>query len=120
MKYRPDDGELLDAIASLLEEEVMAAVGPGLQHKVRVAANLARILQRQQALEPGALERERAGLAALLGQGGDVRELRAELDRRLRRDPPDLDPTVVWDLLVAVARDDLASAKPGYDSWQGE
>lgn len=123
MKYRPDDAELLDAIAALLEEEVMPAVGPGLQHKVRVAANLVRILQRQQALESPARQREHDALAALLGGGGDngdVRELRAELDRRLRQGDAGLDDRAVWDLLVAVARDDLAAAKPGYDSWEGE
>lgn len=120
MKYRPDDAELLDAIASLLEEEVMPAVGPELQHKVRVAANLARVLQRQQLLEPAALERERQALRELLGRDGDIRELRAELDRRLRADHPALDDTAVWAALVAVSRDDLAAAKPGYDRWEGE
>ena len=119
MKYRPDDAELLDAIASLLEEEVLTAVGPDLQHKVRVAANLARILQRQQALEPAAIDREREELARLLGREGDVRELRAELDRRLRNGV-EMDDAAVWEALVAVARDDLAAAKPGYDAWEGE
>ncbi len=120
MKYRPDDAELLDAISALLEDEVMPAVGPGLQHKVRVAANLARILQRQQALEPAALEKERRGLAALLGHTGELRDLRAELDRRLREKDASLGEDEVWDVLVAVARDDLAAAKPGYDAWEGE
>jgi hypothetical protein len=99
---------------------VLPAVGPELQHKVRVAANLARILERQQALEPDALERERCSLAALLGGDGDLRELRSELDRRLRKNGPGLDDAAVWGVLVATARDDLAAAKPGYDSWEGE
>lgn len=124
MKYRPDDAELLDAIAALLEDEVLAAVGPALQHQVRVAANLARILQRQQALEPAAAERECRLLAAVLGRDGRdeaaVPELRAELDRRIREDDPSLDETTVWEALVAISRDDLAASKPGYDSWEGE
>ena len=119
MKYRPDDAELLDAIAALLEEEVMAAVGPALQHRVRVAANLARILQRQQLLEPAALVKERGLLAAVLGYDGDVRDLRAELDRRLRERDPGLDGPQAWQALVNIARNDLAMAKPGYDSWEG-
>lgn len=123
MKYRPDDSELLDAVASLLEGPVMAAVPTGLAHQVRVAANLCRILQRQQALEPAALERERAALLEVLGPaaepGRDVAGLRAELDRRLRAGDPDLDMGAVWEALVATARDDLATAKPGYDSWPG-
>lgn len=120
MKYRPDDAELLDAVAGLLETQVMAAVPPALQHQVRVAANLARILERQQALEPEARERERGRLSALLGHEGDLEALRAELDTRIRDDDPNLDPGELWDLLVATGRDDLATAKPGYDAWEGE
>ena len=123
MKYRPDDAELLDAIAGLLETQVMAAVPPALQHQVRVAANLARILERQQALEPAARERERERLSALLGHDGDLEALRAELDARIRDDASGddaLDPRQLWDVLVATARDDLAAAKPGYDAWEGE
>jgi hypothetical protein len=120
MKYRPDDAELLDAIAGLLEEQILGSVPPALQHQVRVAANLTRILQRQQALEPEALMRERSRLSDLLGRDGDVAELRAELDRRIREDDPTLDPSRLWEVLVATARDDLATAKPGHDAWEGE
>jgi hypothetical protein len=124
MKYRPDDAELLAAIAGLLEDEVMGAVPPALAHKVRVAANLARILERQEELEPGALRRERDRLAALLGRDGvEVTQLRAELDRRLRGGDAaldQLDESDVWEVLVATARDDLSVAKPGYDFWSGE
>lgn len=120
MKYRPSDAELLDAIAALLEDEVLPAVGPELQHKVRVAANLARILQRQQTLEPAALEKERQDLAALLGHDGGLQELRAELDRRLSQEDGPIDEAAVWEVLVAAARDDLAAVKPGYDAWEGE
>jgi hypothetical protein len=115
VRYRPDDAELLDAIAGLLESQVLPAVPPDLQHPVRVAANLARILERQQAREPEALERERRRLADLLGHDGTVADLRAELDRRLG----ELDPRKVWEVLVATARDDLAASKPGYDGWEG-
>lgn len=127
MKYRPSDAELLDVIAALLEDEVLPVAPPAVQHKVRVAANLTRILQRQQDLEPAALRREGERIAALLGRDdtGDVRRLRTELDRRIRAeawrtaDAGDFERQV-WDLLVATARDDVAVAKPGHDSWEGE
>jgi hypothetical protein len=118
MKFRPTDAELLDAIADLLEAQVTGAVRPELRHQVRVAANLVRILERQAALEGAALERERSALARLLGRDGTVTELRRVLDDRLRQAPGD-DPAA-WVVLVAVARDDLAMAKPGYDAWEGE
>lgn len=114
MKSQPDDAQLLDTIAGLLEADVLPTVPPDLQHQVRVAANLVRILERQQRLEPAAIERERHQLAGLLGHDGDVRDLRAELDRRI----DELDGTAVWDALVAIARDDLSLSKPGYDAWE--
>jgi hypothetical protein len=140
VKYRPTDAELLDAIATLLEEEVLPVAPAAVRHKVRVAANLARILERQQALEPEALERERARIAELLGgddpgpgPGGDdlgpgpagLVRLRAAFDRRIRAEawrggePGDFERRA-WEVLVATARDDVAVAKPGHDSWEGE
>jgi hypothetical protein len=116
VKYRPTDAELLDCIAGLLEDEVLPVVPPALQHKVRVAANLTRILERQQAITPAAESRESEELQHLLNRGGTLEELRTELNRRIRDDSVDPQPT--WDLLVATARDDLAAAKPGYDNWQ--
>ena len=96
----------------------MGAVGPDLRHRVRVAAHLARLLQRQAALEPAALGRERTALARYLGVEGTGDELRTAHDERLRR--TDGDDPEAWALLVATARDDVAVAKPGYDDWEGE
>ena len=72
VKYRPTDAELLDAIATLLEDEVLPVVPPSVQHKVRVAANLARILERQQAIEPPALAKEQAALADVGSPGTEL------------------------------------------------
>lgn len=125
MRYRPDDAELLDAVASLLEGDVLAALPPAVAHQVRVAASLCRILQRQATLEAPARERERRALIELLGlpegpaSALDLMALRGELDDRLRDRGAHLDPLLVWETLVAVARDDLAVAKPGYDAWEG-
>jgi len=118
MQFRPTDTELLEEIASLLEERIIGAVGPDLRHEVRVAANLVRILQRQADLQTAALVREKASLAGILGWDGTVTELRLALDKRLRRASGD-DPEV-WAVLVTIARDDVAIAKPGYDAWEGE
>ena len=123
MKFRPDDAELLDAIAQLLEEEVLPTAPGPVQHKVRVAANLTRILQRQAGMEADAQERERTSLAQLLYPGrpesanGGLDGLRAELDARLWAGA-ELTPEI-WASLVATARDDLAVSKPGHDAWEG-
>ena len=120
MQYRPTAAELLSTIGDLLDDEVLPVVPEALQHKVRVAANLARILEREARLAPGALEREHDLLAGLLGHQGELEDLRSELTKRLRAgDEPEFERDA-WEVLVAVARDDLAIAKPGHDSWEGQ
>src|SRR5207344_2711907 len=56
---RPTASEVLQAISELLQDEVLPVLDGGLQHKVRVAANLCRIVERELRLGPDAAERER-------------------------------------------------------------
>lgn len=121
MQYRPDAAELLDAVATLLEREVLGAVPPHLQHQVRVAGNLCRILERESRLAPSNDEAERERWAALLGHDGPLPQLRAELAARLD-EPAPLDPTTdraIRAALLETLRADLAIAKPGYDATRG-
>ena len=129
MQYEPSAEQLLDAIAELLEDDVLAAVPDVLKHRARVAGNLARILERQEALGPAATVRERERLTALVGtmrgpdrgpDGGDSTvELSRQLAQRIRTDDdPDFQRRA-WDALVAICREDLAIAKPGHDAWEG-
>ena len=119
MQYRPTSEELLSAIADLLEDELLPALPEALKHKCRVAGNLARILEREQRLGTAAAACEHDRLAALLGSDGDVATLSAVLADRLRTDDSPVFVDRAWEDLVAVARDDLAIAKPGHDSWEG-
>jgi AcrR family transcriptional regulator len=123
VQYRPDAAELLDAVASLLEDDVIAAVPAHLQHQVRVAANLCRILEREATVGPANDAAERARLAAVLGAGddSDLVSLRADLAGMLA-DPAPIDPALdrsIRDALLATLRADLAIAKPGYDATTG-
>jgi hypothetical protein len=121
MQYEPSAEQLLAAIAELLEDEVLAAVPDALKHKCRVAGNLARILERQEALGPAGAARERERLAAVVGTagGGDTVELSRQLAQRIKTDDdPDFQRRA-WDALVAICREDLAIAKPGHDAWEG-
>ena len=123
MQYRPTAGELLATIADLIENELLSALPAAHQHKARVAANLARILEREERLAPGAARDERERLGTLLGHDGEVADLSAELVARLRAGEGAQDAgfeRAAWEALVAVARDDLAIAKPGHDRWEGE
>ena len=125
MQYRPTAAELLDIMAELLEDEVIDAVSGPVQHKVRVAANLARILQREAELGPATDAQERTVIATLLGLDPSaavpLTERRSDLANRLRHgDLPGVEDRAVWDALVAITRGDLAIAKPGHDNWTGD
>src|SRR5580765_6343423 len=88
MQYRPTAAELLADIADLLEQEVLPVVGGPVQHKVRVAANVARILEQEVTLAADNAVRERTVELHLLGlpdgDGTPLPELRARLAAALR------------------------------------
>jgi Domain of unknown function (DUF6285) len=121
MQYEPSVEELLAAIAELLEDELLPALPDALKHKCRVAANLTRILEREERLGPDAAERERERLRALVdaAAAADAVALSAQLAARLRTDDDPAFQRRAWEALVATARDDLAVAKPGHDAWEG-
>ncbi|WP_327147302.1 DUF6285 domain-containing protein [Nocardia sp. NBC_01329] len=98
MQNRPTAAELLESLAELLENTLLPALPPDLRHRARVGANLARILGREVELGPAAVLREQELLAAV----------------------PVGDDEALWQALAEVVRADLAIAKPGYDSWEGE
>ena len=120
MQYRPTASELLASMADLLEGELMPALPESLQHRARVAGNLARILEREERLAALSREREHELVADLLGHDAEIGDLRAELTAKLRAGADDDFERKAWDVLVTVARDDLAIAKPGHDSWEGQ
>ena len=110
---RPTASELLQAVADLLADEVQPVLDGGLQHKVRVAANLCRIVERELRLGPAAAERERVALAALLGRSAPLDELNAELAERLATADDAFLARALPVLVDAVAAK-LEVDKPGY------
>jgi hypothetical protein len=125
MQYRPTAAELLRDISSLLSDEVLDQVSVEIQHKVRVAANIAQILEREVALAAPNAARELSLTRTLLGLPADdptpLGELRARLADAVRAgDLPGRSDDEVWNSLVQIARDDLAISKPGHDNWTGD
>lgn len=123
MQYRPTAAELLEAVAQLLEDEVLGAVEGPLQHRVRVAAHLTRMVQRELANVAQADTDERERLARLLAEPeADLPTLRAHLAGRLA-DPEPIDSALnreIYTALLSTAHADLAICKPGYDRWTAE
>jgi hypothetical protein len=117
---RPSASELLATIADLLEGEVLAATRGGLQHQVRVAGNLCRILEREARLGAAAEAREVELLAAALGEapaGRDALSLSQALVARLDVGGDAALARRAWPALVEIVRGKLAIAKPGHDAF---
>ena len=123
MQQRPTAAELLADISSLLTE-VVDIVPDAVRHRVRVAANLSGIVERELRLGPEAAEAERARLASLLDapETVDLPSLRAQLVDRLNASEPltATESEAIYDVLLATVRDDLAISKPGYEQWTRE
>lgn len=116
MQFQPDAEALLDAVAELLEDHVIDVVPADLQHRVRVAAHLCRILEREAALGSDLAADERRRLAELGFDAGDLSRTRSELARRLD-DPEPItreQDAAIFEALLATVNGDLSISKPGY------
>src|SRR2546423_10751006 len=106
MQDRPTARELLTDIADLLETQVVPAFTGPLQHQVRVAGNLCRIIERELAMGAESERREVELLDELLGVGSDdALELNRLMVERLRKDGDDGDvefEKAAWHSLVEI------------------
>ncbi len=120
MQDRPTAAELLEAIADLLEKQVLPATQGPLRHQVRVAGNLCRILEREACLGGAHDLRESELLREALGPGArgtDTLALTQQLADALEHSE---DPALehrAWRALVEIVRGKLAVAKPGHDAY---
>lgn len=116
MQDRPTAVELLEAVADSLDGEVLPVVDFTVQHKVRVAANICRIVIRELQLGADVDRREHAALVNLLGHDGEtLAELNADAAAHFRRaDAAELSAAV--DVLIDAVAGKLTVNKPGYTS----
>ena len=120
MQDRPTASELLETIADLLEKELLASTKGPLQHAVRVAGNLCRILEREARCGAAQDAREAELLAGVLGEppgGRDALALSQTLVHRLDTGDDAALERRAWPALVEIVRGKLAIAKPGHDAW---
>ena len=116
MLDRPTSSELLATIAELLNDEVLPAVDGLLKHKVRVAANLCRIVEREAATGRQLEEREIELLAELTEAEGSAGELSALLCERLAEGDGELERRA-FPALLEIVRGKLSINKPGHDEY---
>ena len=111
----PAPAELLEGVASFLKEEVAAQLSPHDSFLARVAANSLRIAQREFQCGAQLAAQETVRLAAVLGQQGELEELRWELVHRLRNEMPLDTPGLAPHLRQSVAGQ-LAIDQPNYSA----
>ena len=120
MQDRPSASELLEAIAELLEGEVLPATRGALQHSVRVAGNLCRILEREARRGAAHEAHEVELLAGALGEAPAGRDALALSRALVTRLEAGADPALerrAFAALVEIVRGKLAIAKPGHDAF---
>ena len=144
MQPRPTAIELLAAVASVIEEQLVPALTGPAQHHARVAASLVGIVERELRLGPEADALERASLMTLLESIGappagvdnasadnasadaastdSLAALRVAVAKAVRAGGADDDAAgaVAWPVLMDGVRRDLAIVKPGHDVWGGD
>jgi len=122
MQDRPTAAELLATVGTYLEDELMPALDGPLAYRTRVAANLVKMLEREETLGDASLMRERDALAALLDtppSDGTLEVQVAELNRQLVAaiDGGRVEHARAWPVLMDAARAKLAIIRPGYDDY---
>jgi hypothetical protein len=121
MQDRPTARELLATLSTFFDEELLPALTGPLQYRVRVAANLVKILERELALGPAHDRDERAALAALVDcvASDDLIAINARLSEAIEAGEFDRQGEPLWHALMAITRAKLAVVKPGYDAYDG-
>jgi hypothetical protein len=109
---RPPAADLIEAVREFLEREVLPTLTGDRRFNVMVALNVLAIVRRELELGPALADREREGLAALLGRDGTLAELNRELARRIREGTIDGARPDVAEHLCRTVRDALTINNP--------
>ena len=126
MHDRPTVDELLRAVEVLFDEQLVPSLTGSRQYSCRVAANVIRTVRRELRDEEAALDREWAGLDALLGESEKpssrqalrvrIAERTAELSERIREGDADEGAWrgVVLGHVKDVVHAKLSASNPGW------
>jgi hypothetical protein len=120
MQDRPGPSELLAAVAHFLREELLPTLTAHHAFQLRVSCNALDLIARQMNLEPAANAAEIERLTKLLGHGGDLAALNAEIAQKIADGSLTLETPGVKDHLWATTLAKLAVDQPQYGSYKRE
>ncbi len=116
MKHPPAT-ELLASVAHFLRDDLLPSLSGRHAFNVRVSINAIDLVRREIELEAAAEERERRGLAKLLGRNGELEAMRQELCEQIASGKITLDQPELREHLRATTMDRLAIDQPSYSAY---
>ena len=120
MQDKPAPTDLLAAVAHYLRNELLPTLSAHHAFQLRVSCNALDLVARQIALEPAADAAEVARLTALLGHGGALAELNAEVATKIADGALSLETPGLSDHLWATTLAKLAVDQPQYGPYRHE
>lgn len=118
MQNRPTAAELIGAVATFVEQDVMPNLEGGLNFRCRVATNALRIIERELELAPDLDEAELKRLIELLGADGPLTDLNLELSERIRSGTISIDDPGLLDHLKRTTLGKASIDNPRYSGYR--
>lgn len=116
--HRPTADDLLEAVGEFLSDELAPRADGADAFNLRVAANVLATVRREMAGGADADARAVERFATLLGSGGSIEDLSAELCRVIRAGRVAPDDPALLDALKETAADRLAIDNPRYATYR--
>jgi hypothetical protein len=120
MQDEPTPGELINAVADFLRNDIAPDISGHNAFKLRVSINALDLVTRQLALESRSDAAEATRLTELLGLQGPLGELNRVLADRLAKGEADLQTPGLADHLWQTTMDKLAVDQPNYAAYRRE
>jgi hypothetical protein len=120
MQDKPSPSDLLAAVAHYLREDLLPTLSAHHAFQLRVSCNALDLVARQIAQEPAADAAEIARLTGLLGHGGALADLNAELATKIADGVLTLQTPGLADHLWETTLAKLAVDQPQYGAYRHE
>lgn len=120
MLDQPHGSDILDAVARLLRDKLMAALPPDLVFQARVAANAVDLVAREMRLGPKLDAEAAERLRALLGHDGTLNALETELSEQIRSGAIGLQTSGLFEHLWETTLAKMSVDQPNYASYRRE
>ena len=115
MRDKPDARDLLETARRALMEDLLPELAPEHRYRAHLVGAAMATAARELAAGGAAEEEERAALARLLGEGGDLEALSRAFAARLRAGALDGNEAA-YTILVRSTAARLAECNPGYET----